>query len=364
MASSSENNAKIQYKQTSTDFRRVGEDCCPVVIDCDGSTRKGSARPERTQTTPPKPKPALQSIPSIADTSPRDPVGRHGRNLAPRLLQRTPGPARRPTRRPRRSAPEPQSREGAHGPDYVRRLRRSRPYIHAGAVLALYATGRTTGDVAMCLRELLSRRWEKSNIDLAWLWSSNGRLAMDIKETLCYVAEDFAAEMAKPEDDMEKTVEISVKGEGAAKLTATIGRERFLCTEILFRPGTLPSNHCPAAAERGDPLPSAASATSAIGIVQATYISIETATSGGAEIFNVLCANVVLAGGNTMFPGFGDRFSKDRTFVKVVAPEARKLDAWRGGSTIASRSTYGGSIWLTREEYREDGSRGIHRKFL
>jgi actin len=65
------------------------------------------------------------------------------------------------------------------------------------------------------------------------------------------------------------------------------------------------------------------------------------------DIRKDLYGNVVLSGGSTMFPGIGDRMSKEITAlapssmkVKVVAPPERKYSVWIGGSILASLSTF------------------------
>ena len=82
----------------------------------------------------------------------------------------------------------------------------------------------------------------------------------------------------------------------------------------------------------------------------------------------MLYGNIVLAGGNTMFPGLEDRLGKEvaalappSTKVDVVAPPDRALSAWVGGSIMSSLSTFG-SQCMTREEYEDVGPGIVHRK--
>jgi len=79
-------------------------------------------------------------------------------------------------------------------------------------------------------------------------------------------------------------------------------------------------------------------------------------------------SNVVLAGGNTSFPGIGERMTKELTArapskmkVNVLAPPECKYSVWIGGSVLASRSTFD-QMWFLKTEYDECGPGGIHRK--
>ena len=88
----------------------------------------------------------------------------------------------------------------------------------------------------------------------------------------------------------------------------TIGNERFWCPESLFQPAIL-------GMEQTD-------------IHECTYNSI---MKCDVDIRKDLCANTVLSGGTTMFPGIADRIQKEITAlapstmkIKVIAPPERK----------------------------------------
>merc|ERR1719221_1662106 len=60
-----------------------------------------------------------------------------------------------------------------------------------------------------------------------------------------------------------------------------------------------------------------------------------------------LAENIVLAGGNTMFPGFAERLQKELEnlapalmTVSIEAQEDRLLSVWNGGSILASLEAF------------------------
>lgn len=78
---------------------------------------------------------------------------------------------------------------------------------------------------------------------------------------------------------------------------------------------------------------------------------------------NALLGDVFLTGGNTLFPGFGDRLSRDlRAFLpseasmKVRLARDPLLDAWRGAAGWARDERMVGKAWVSRQEYEEKGS--------
>uniref|UniRef100_A0A3Q3XLD1 Uncharacterized protein n=1 Tax=Mola mola TaxID=94237 RepID=A0A3Q3XLD1_MOLML len=86
------------------------------------------------------------------------------------------------------------------------------------------------------------------------------------------------------------------------------------------------------------------------------------------EIRKDLYANSVLSGGNTMYPGMAGRMQKEITAlapsnmkVKIISPPERKYSIWRGGSILASLSTFQ-KMRISKQEYDENGPGIIHRK--
>ena len=124
-----------------------------------------------------------------------------------------------------------------------------------------------------------------------------------------------------------------------------LGNERFRAPEIMFQPSFV-----------GNELP---------GIHEKLFTSIQNCD---IDIRKSLFHDIVLSGGSTMFPGYGDRVEKElknitpaSMKVRVISPPERKFSVWIGGSILASLSSFQ-SQWISREEYDEIGSRIVHRK--
>jgi len=76
-----------------------------------------------------------------------------------------------------------------------------------------------------------------------------------------------------------------------------------------------------------------------------------------------LYKQIVLAGGSTLFKGFGDRLlnelrklSPSGTKIIVSAPPLRQWSTWVGGSILAALNTFN-AMWVTRAAYDEHGAR-------
>ena len=81
-------------------------------------------------------------------------------------------------------------------------------------------------------------------------------------------------------------------------------------------------------------------------------------------------ANILLAGGNTMPPGFAERLQRELAAlippafkIRVVANDSRKQAAWVGGSVLASLST-SQSGFITKEEYEEYGPMLVSKRLF
>merc|ERR1711988_342859 len=161
------------------------------------------------------------------------------------------------------------------------------------------------------------------------------------KEKLCYIAADFDAEMRTVSESSanEKTYQLPDGG------IIALGNERFRCPEVLFQPSFI-----------GKEAP---------GIHNMVFNSI---MKGDVDLRKELYNNIVLSGGTTMYPGMGERMTKELSAlapstmkIKVVASAERKYSVWMGGSILASLSTFQ-QMWISKEEYDESGPSIVHRK--
>ncbi|KAL4083427.1 hypothetical protein QTP88_028743 [Uroleucon formosanum] len=158
-----------------------------------------------------------------------------------------------------------------------------------------------------------------------------------IKEAFCYNAVDFEKELANFGKDKEQTYTLP---DG---MIVNINNEAIRCPEALFDPTLITHINVPA--------------------MDGVHSQIQ-ASIGDCNVNerNDMYDNILLAGGNTLFPGFPERLKAmidgglPGTEVKITAPPEREYSTWIGGSVMASSSTFH-RLCIESADYDEQGSK-------
>ncbi|XP_078242978.1 uncharacterized protein LOC110086817 isoform X1 [Pogona vitticeps] len=166
--------------------------------------------------------------------------------------------------------------------------------------------------------------------------SAEKEIVKDIKENLCYVALD-------PEQEKDKKLAQTYTLPDGNPVK--IGDQLFRAPETLFSPGD--------------------AGVTAPGVHQMILDSI---SKCDGSIQQALWKNVVLAGGSTLFPGLRERLLKELQtlapkgmLAKVEAPGDRMFSVWIVASVLTSLASFN-DMWVTRQEYKEIGCTVLQKK--
>lgn len=244
-------------------------------------------------------------------------------------------------------------------------------FVSMQAILSLYASGETTGLVVDCgdgvthvvpvcsgfaipsaiQRADLAGRDITHYLQLllrraghTFHTSAEMEIVRAIKEDTCYVAlnpvEEEKLLRTETRDDIVMPYRLP---DGR---TIHIGPERFRASEALFRPDLIGSEW-PGLHE----------------LVSHSLKRVDT------DLRASLWSNIHLAGGTTLLPGLGDRLLSELrslapandVLVRIFAPKERRFTTWIGGSILAHLPTFK-RMWVSAEEYQEEGAAVINRK--
>ena len=262
------------------------------------------------------------------------------------------------------------------------------PALHLAptSTLALYATGRTTGLVLECgegvtaatpvyegfalphaqvaagygggeVTRELSVQLRRAGV--AFTTTADMEAVRGLKESAAYVALDPAKAEALARDAPSSSSSSGGGSSSAAAAAAAageyytlpdgsrlkVGVELFRAPELLFNP-----------ALAGSEEPGVAACVGAA-VAQCDM-----------DLRRAQLSSIVLAGGSTALRGFPQRLLAEvrrlappEAKVAVWAPAERKVLTWVGGSILASLSTFR-SMWVTREQWEEEGPDALHRR--
>lgn len=237
-------------------------------------------------------------------------------------------------------------------------------YVSPPAVLSLYASGRTTGlvldvgegvthaipvyeglalqhaiqrsDVAgRAVTQHLQRSLRKAGLTLTT--TAEADFLQTMKHDVCYLT----GSSAEPTETASSAPYQLPDGQTITLTQA----ERTASPNVLFDP-TLMGSEEPGAAD----------------------VLMDAMRRSDMDIRAKLYSQMVLAGGSTLMPGFGDRLltevrarAPSHTRIRISAPPDRLHSAFVGGSILASLATFK-SMWVSRADYEERGSSILHER--
>lgn len=243
-------------------------------------------------------------------------------------------------------------------------------YVANTAVLALYASGKTTGLVlesgegithAVPIYEGFAIPFATIRLDMGGrdltehlahsLLAEKGLENMEVnleaftrlKEKKCFVSYDFDASVKEHQKKEQKELAL-VLPDGTELYIAD---QVFRVPEALFQPNKIDKDF--------------------YGIHEAVYQAI---LKCNPAIRKDLYNNILLTGGNTMFKGINNRLFKEisalapsTVAVKTKAPQERKQTTWVGGAVLTGLASFK-NMWIGSKDYNEYGETIIARRIF
>ncbi|NXY71020.1 ACL7A protein, partial [Glareola pratincola] len=163
-------------------------------------------------------------------------------------------------------------------------------------------------------------------------------IVQDLKEKCCYTSLNPRKDLSLPVQNQQMDYELPDRH------LVTVGKERFLCAEALFKPALVGSQQP--------------------GLLQLTLNCLQKCDG---DINKKMLRNILLCGGTTMMEGFADRFQVELARMcpsdnlVIAASPQRKSSVWIGGSILASLHSFQ-ELWVYSREYEEHGPSCIFKK--
>ncbi len=202
------------------------------------------------------------------------------------------------------------------------------------------------------LNEFLLKLLSEKGINFNFTENQKKIILTDIKEKFNYISNEYENELHN----------FSKKGEAfytnytlPDQTLLKMGTEKFRCPEALFKPNLIGKANEEGWHEK----------------INKVVLSLDLKKEDDDEekIKKELYSNIILSGGNSMFKGLPERIAAETTklsglnYCDVIAIPERRYSSWIGGSILSSISVFQ-SLWITKEDYEEDGSQIINQKVL
>jgi centractin len=247
---------------------------------------------------------------------------------------------------------------------YFETMRAPALFFTPPSVLSLYASGRTTGVVldvgegvshaipvyegfalphSICRSDVAGRDITKQlQIQLRksgfnFTTTAELDLIKAMKEDFCYFTPTNTHD-----DNTEKESKTQYQlPDGQA---VTLSSERYESTNVIFDPTLFGSEE-----------------------MSVADVLVNSIVKSDIDLRAKFYSQIVVSGGTTLTPGFGDRLLYEvrsripsQTRIRISAPPDRIHSSYVGGSILASLATFK-SMWVSRADYEEHGRSILHR---